>query len=575
MTTFGHLLAEAFRESPDHLCVVLQRAGQPDLTLTFRQVMEGANSYALVLKNMGVLPGDVVVIILEHSQALLFAYWGTIMHGAIPSVMPFLTEKLAPERYRNELVALLDVTRPSAIITYPEFETEVRAAIESCGADSHRNNRKPSEPGRMSIAVLLPDHIPPPSTPDFETLPAVGRHPDDLVLLQHSSGTTGLQKGVALTHRAVIKQLSVYAKAIQLNPDSDVIVSWLPLYHDMGLIACFILPILLRVPLVLMSPFDWVRAPYRLMQSVSQYRGTLTWLPNFAFNLCARTVRPRQMEGVDLNSWRAVINCSEPVRAESHAAFYTAFSSYGLRPAVLHTSYAMAENVFAVTQSPLDRSPAIIAVDPVAFISERNVRPPKSPNAGLSLLSSGQVLENAKLCVLDEKRRPVIDGIVGELALRSDCMLNEYYNRPEASKLAFKTGWYLTGDYGFMLDGEVFVTGRKKDLIIVGGKNIYPQDLEALASEVPGVHPGRVAAFGIYNDDTGTEDVVIVAEADGQTLQSWEEIADAVRAYVTKNSAIALRKVEIVEPRWILKTSSGKVNRAANREKYLQKSHSY
>ena len=194
--------------------------------------------------------------------------------------MPFLTEKLLPERYRTDLAALVSITRPEAIFTYREFEPEVRAALSITSSVR---------------TVMVSEDADPPCEPDFEQLGGLSRKPEDIVLLQHSSGTTGLQKGVALSHQAVHNQLESYRQAMHLD-ENDVIVSWLPLYHDMGLIACFLMPILLGIPLVLLSPFDWVRAPYRLMQAVTQYKGTLTWLPNFAYNFCAHKV-PRTRPG--------------------------------------------------------------------------------------------------------------------------------------------------------------------------------------------------------------------------------------------------------------------------------------
>jgi len=564
MKTFSHVLQSAYAEAPGKVSVILQQAGQPDISLTYRSLLDGAHGYARVLGRWGIQPGEVVVIILQHGADLLYAYWGTILQGAIPSIMPFLTEKLSPERYRSDLSVLISVTRPAAIITYPEFEPEVRATLSSpCW-------RSDGAVGGGSAPILiLSSEVELPSPPDFETLPGLRRASEDIVLLQHSSGTTGLQKGVALSHRAVLRQLEAYSQAIRLDLNNDVIVSWLPMYHDMGLIACFILPILFRVPLVLISPFDWVRAPYRLFQAVSQHRGTLSWLPNFAYNFCAQMIRPRHLDGVDLSSWRAVINCSEPVRPQSHAAFYEKFGPYGLRGGTLQTCYAMAENVFGVTQSSLAVGPVVTVVDSAAFISELVARPAQANKPSMILMSSGRPLKNTSLRVVDEKGGDLGDGVVGEIALQSDCMLSGYYNRPDATDKAFLHGWYLTGDYGFLLDGELFVAGRKKDMIIVGGKNIYPQDLEALAGEVPGVHVGRVVAFGIDNDELGTEDVVIIAEADEAHPVADERLADAVRLHVTKNSAVAVRRVEIVRPKWIVKTSSGKVARGANKEKYL------
>ena len=185
------------------------------------------------------------------------------------------------------------------------------------------------------------------------------------------------------------------------------------------------------------------------------------------------------------------------------------------------------------------------------------------------MLSNGPPIPDVKVRVLDEQGNDLPDRHVGEIALHSNCMLNSYYNRPDATQKAFMDGWYLTGDFGYRLDGELYVSGRKKDLIIVGGKNIYPQDLEMLAMEAPGVHPGRVAAFGLYNDETGTEDVVLLAEVDTEDLAEQESIAHSIRNAVTRGSAVALRTVLLVSPGWLIKTSSGKTARSANREKYL------
>ena len=554
MTIFPERLKSLHSRTPDRAAVNLQFAGGEELPLTYDQLLRGSASFARTLARENINPGEVVVLILQHSEELLYSFWGAILHGAIPSIMPFLTEKLSPERYRADLSSLISVTKPAAIITYPEFESDVRGALKD--GDSVR-------------AVLLTSQFEPQSEIEFETLQGFTRHAEDIVLLQHSSGTTGLQKGVALSHQAVFNQLSAYSKALSLS-EQDVTVSWLPLYHDMGLIAGFLMPILSGIPLVLMSPFDWVRAPYRLMQLVSKHRGTLSWLPNFAYNFCAQKIRDRHMEGVDLSSWRAIINCSEPVRWESHKAFYEFFSKYGLRWEALQTSYAMAENVFGVTQSQLGSEPALMDLDREAFMVERVAKSPFDGRPAMKMMSSGRPLENVRIRILDENGKDLPDRVIGEVALHSDCMLTGYFNRPDITEKAFHDGWYLTGDYGFTLARELFVSGRKKDMIIVGGKNVYPQDLEALTYEVPGVHAGRSVAFGLFDEAQGTEEVVIIAEVDSEDEKEQQRVADALRAHVTKNSAIALRHVKVVGPKWIVKTSSGKTARSANKEKFLQ-----
>jgi acyl-CoA synthetase (AMP-forming)/AMP-acid ligase II len=236
----------------------------------------------------------------------------------------------------------------------------------------------------------------------------------------------------------------------------------------------------------------------------------------------------------------------------------------------LQTSYAMAENVFGVTQSRLGSVAVVEEIDREAFMVERVAKSPFNGRPAMKIMSSGPPLENTKVKVIDITGNEVHERVIGELALQSDCMLTGYYNRPDLTEKAFRDGWYLTGDYGYISNGEVFVSGRKKDMIIVGGKNIYPQDLESLTYEVPGVHAGRSVAFGMFDETQGTEEVVIIAEVNSEDDQEQQRIADAIRLHVTKNSAIALRYVKVVGPKWILKTSSGKTARSANKEKFLR-----
>lgn len=554
MTTFSERLLSLYEQNPEKIAIHLQRAGQPDLPITYARLVREAAAFARGFAREGIQPGEVVVLILQHGEELVYAFWGAVLHGAVPSIMPFLTEKLSPERYRADLAALVSVTRPAAVVTYPEFEGEVRAALGEGG------------PVRSVMVAGRIEHV---EEAEYSSLRGLTRNEEHIVLLQHSSGTTGLQKGVALSHQAVFNQLEAYGQALGLN-SRDVIVSWLPLYHDMGLIAGFLMPVLSGLPLVLSSPFDWVRAPQKLLHSVTQYKGTLTWLPNFAYNFLAQKTRARMLEGVDLSTWRAVINCSEPVRPESHRAFVEKFAPYGLEPKALQTCYAMAENVFAVTQSDLADGPRVEEVDREAFMTERLARLAREGRPSMKVMSSGRPVANTQVRVLDAEGRPVAERVIGEIALRSDCMLSGYYNRPDETEKAFKEGWYLTGDYGYLSHGELFVSGRKKDMIIVGGKNVYPQDLEALTYEVQGVHSGRSVAFGLFDEEQGTEEVVIIVEVDAEAAGTQGKVAEAVRQYVTRNSAITLRYVRAVGPRWIIKTSSGKTARAANREKYLR-----
>jgi len=547
-------LLELARKFPEKEIIHFQKTGEKDIHLNYKQLIEGSARYTSALNESGVKPGEVVILILQQGLELVYAYFGTILNGSIPSIMPFLTEKLLPEKYRSDLVALIEITKPAAIITYQEFSNELE------------NIQAVNEFLKMILYVEMVAPNPTIFYSDFNGIKQQGK---DVVLLQHSSGTTGLQKGVALSHQAVFNQLDSYTKTLHIN-DKDVIVSWLPLYHDMGLIACFIMPILYSIPLVFMSPFDWVRAPQKLFQAITKYRGTLCWLPNFAFNFLTQKIRPNSMEGVNLSSLRAIINCSEPMRFESQHLFQETYMPYGFKPQALATCYAMAENVFAVTQDGIDKKNTYDEIDLEIFQHDRIAQKPADAKKTIKMVSAGFPIENTKVKILDEKDQELPERHLGEIVIQSNCMLNGYYNRENETRKAFINGWFKTGDLGYMADGELYIGGRKKDLIIVGGKNIYPQDIEAIVNTVEGIHPGRCVAFGIYNEEKGTEEVVVVAEINKGSEHEMKGIADQIRCQVTQSTAIALRNVYLVNKFWLIKTSSGKIARSANKEKYLK-----
>jgi len=375
---------------------------------------------------------------------------------------------------------------------------------------------------------------------------------------------------VALAHNAVLNQVASYSDAIALT-EHDVVVSWLPLYHDMGLIAGFLLPLLQGIPLVLMSPFDWVRHPSMLFQAISHYQGTLCWLPNFAYNHCTRRIRQGDLDGLSLASMRAFINCSEPVVHQSQQAFYERFQPLGLRDSMLAVSYAMAENTFAVTQSRLEQPPRLDIVDRAAVQTHSRAEPinADAPNAQVNV-SCGPAIAGTEIVVLGTEGNPVPERGIGEIAIRSSYMLSEYYKRPDLKEDLFVNGRLLTGDLGYMVDGEVYITGRKKDLMIVAGKNVYPQDIESIVNGVKDINPGRAVVFGLYDERDGTEVIAIVAESDHDSAEDVQQLKRAIRQAIAAQSTVTATYVDIVAPQWIIKTSSGKLARSANRDKWLE-----
>ncbi len=537
------------RQGPDAPAIIFLATGAKPIVVTRADFQARTRAYAAGLRKLGVKAGDLVIIAHLQNLESIDAFWGALLMGAIPSMFPTLTEKLDPDVYMRNMNELVRRSGVRLIFTSDAF-APVMARTADCPVIGS------SELAGLASAAGIADFRP----------HAPG--PEDIAFLQHSSGTTGLQKGVALSHRAVLNQLASYARAIDLRPD-DVIVSWLPLYHDMGLIAGFMQPLVQGVPLVLMSPFDWVRHPALLLRAIHDYGGTLTWLPNFAYNHLARRVRRQDLEGVRLDAMRMFINCSEPARHDSHQLFLQRFGDAGVREEMLAVSYAMAENTFAVTQTPPGRPPRLDIVDRRALSEERLARPAQADEATAILVSCGPTIPNTQAKVVDEDGRDLPERRVGEVAIRSDCMLTGYYKRPDLQPFT-PDGWYLTGDMGYIADGEVYIVGRKKDLIIHAGKNVYPQDIEAIVNQVAGVHPGRAVVFGAPDEREGTELIVVVAEVDTEDAEARKAIAKAIRQAVARSSDVTVGYVTLVGPKWLIKTSSGKIARAANREKWLR-----
>jgi fatty-acyl-CoA synthase len=483
--------AAVLRNSESQVPAIIYISTEAEAIHVSRQLFhKSALHYAAVLNQLGIAQGDLVII--AHTQNLesIYAFWGAMILGAIPSMFPTLTEKLDSEIYMRDMSELVQRSDAKIILTTDSFAPMLAARV-GC-------------PVYGSQQLLLQEETT--KTPIEISSPA----PNAIAFLQHSSGTTGIQKGVALSHKAVLNQLASYGDALELN-EADIIASWLPLYHDMGLIAGFVQPLVQGVPLILMSPFDWVRHPAMLLKTIHNYKATLCWLPNFAYNHLARTVRQRDSEGLDLSSIRAFINCSEPVRYDSHALFAERFAANGVTVNQLSVSYAMAENTFAVTQTPIGQPPNVDTVNRLVLQHELRALP--SDIEAEKIVSCGKPINGVMVKVLGDSGNVLTERQVGEILVKSNCMLTGYYKRDDLQPFDDE-GWYRTGDKGYIADGEVYIVGRSKDLIINAGKNVYPQDIEAIVNSVAGVHPGRAVAFGVQDEREGTELIAVVAEVD-------------------------------------------------------------
>lgn len=537
-------------------------------TATFADFRRRARSLAMILRNHGIASGDRVIIIMPQCIAAMTTFVGAMMLGAVPAFLAYPNFKVEPSKYRAGLAGVTANLKAKIVVIDQDFPDDLLGhvtlnATSDLGASEQTKLLRAGDVTGESENSDALAHLP-------------GReiNAQDLAFIQHSAGTTGLQKGVALTHTAVLRQVEHLARALKIDGKADRIYNWLPLYHDMGLIACFMLPMVCHTPVVMQPPIEWVMHPETMLQIISEHKCTLSWMPNFALQFVPRRTPRSRWPQYNLSSVRALINCSEPVRSSSMREFETAFSAIGLKIGVLQSSYAMAENVFAVTQSEIGQAvcPARIWADGQQFRSMHLIAPVAEGTPGaVSFTSSGRLLPSHEVQIVSDSGSGLPPGNVGEILLKSDCLFTGYYNRPDLTEKVLVDGWYHTGDLGFLVDNELYVVGRKKDLLIIGGENLYPQDIEEIVASHAAIHDGRAVAMGVYNPDLGTEEIVVVAEVEStELLANAMEIEREIRNLVVNGIGVAVRTIFLKPPKWIVKSTAGKAARSATREKLLQ-----
>ena len=541
------------RQKRSSTAIVHWTAAEGPHRWSWESLIGRAEEFASQLINRGVQYGDVCAMILRHHPDFYPLYMGVIRAGGIPAVLAYPNPRLHPEKFRQGLQGMASRSGLDWLLTEADLVPALVPAFKE-----------------TRVKLLVPLDWPRDSSQPDKVFSPRRSEPESPCLLQHSSGTTGLQKAVVLSHRTVIEHVNAYGSFLGISA-SDCVVSWLPLYHDMGLIAAFHLPLALGVPTVQIDPFEWVVAPALLLHAIASEGGTLTWLPNFAYHLLADRVHDDELEGIDLGGMRMFINCSEPVRAEAHSRFWERYREKGLRRDSLSSCYAMAEATFAVTQTPPGQAARTLKLSSTA-LSRGRVIPAGEGEATRECVSSGVAIPHCDLRVVDDNGADVQQGTVGEIVLRSPYLFSGYRNNSEATAAVIRDGTYYTGDYGFVDNAEYFVIGRKKDLIIVAGNNLYPEDIESAVAAIDGVLPGRVVAFGVFDKATGTEQVWIVAETEIE-----DDGRDSLRSAVVQAGMtidVTIANVVFVPRRWLIKSSAGKPSRSANRDRVLKEFHS-
>lgn len=505
-------------------------------------------------------PGDRVMLLLPEGLDFVPAFLGCLEAGviAVPAYPPIPVQSTQRVRTLQSIVA--DAT-PSAVVTIgaPELIDAVRTAVPPL-----------ADCWFTSVDELVADGA--------GGGPAHRIDADDIAFLQYTSGSTAMPKGVTVTHRALAHNEELIADAFG-HADGFSLVGWLPLFHDMGLIGNVLHPLWMGRHAVLMSPMSFIKRPARWLQAISTYRATTSGGPNFAYDMCTRRIPEEACEGLDLSSWRVAFNGAEPVRSSTIAEFARRFERYGFDPAAAYPCYGMAEATLLVTGSRVDGPHRELTIDPDALARGRVVEDAN----GRALVSSGIIRGERTVRIVDpETRIPVDAGHVGEVWMGGPSLPIGYWANAAATEESFRAvttdgdGPYMrSGDLGFIHDGELYITGRTKDLIIIGGRNHYPHDIEATAEDAhAAVRPGAVAAFGV-DTDFGEEVVLVVGVGQGATGSSPAArekavaITQRIRGSVAAAHGVPVADVVLVAPNAVPRTSSGKIRRRSCREAYL------
>ena len=502
----------------------------------------------------------VVLLLLPHSAELFLLQLGLVLDGRIPGILAWPTSRVDPEKYQRNLVHQLGNLPVDLLVTLPRLAENLASSlpypVAGLAIESAASFEKVFPTGTVSERLE-----------QREVCLSESETSEDALFLQFSGGTTGAQKAIVVTAPMLGAQLDTLGRTLQLGA-KDCVASWLPLYHDMGLIACYWLPLWHGAESIQIGANDWVMNPELFLSYVGRGKATFCWLPNFAFSYLSQ--RRELMRGNHrLDRVRAWINCSEPVRARSIDGFCGAFEDWGVRKDSVQASYAMAETVFAITQSKLDT--------PLATFPRAAVERGKQNQSGLTFdliddvyVSSGKPLADTEVKIVGEDGSIHREGCAGEIYVRTSSMFSGYWGAQGFQKHSLKDGWHATGDYGFLANGELYVIGRFKDIVIVGGNNVFPEDVEAVVNTIDGIYPGRVVAFGVEDKDYGTQSLAVVAEtksAAGEGDVARMEIA--IRKLILSNIGIAPRYVCVVPQRWIVKSTAGKISRRETRERFL------
>ncbi len=520
--------------------------GGDHVSVTYEQLHEEARGYAANLQALGIAPGDHVALLGPTSRNIATAIQAVWLAGATVVVLPLPMRMSSIEEFVQQTRVRIKNADVKLVVVDPDLAPFIEPA--------------PGDPTMVGWDALAG-----PGRAPASAWERPADDPDRLAILQFTSGSTSDPKGVMLPHHTVGANLDAISTATSLDPGDDVLVSWLPLYHDMGLVGLFTLGVSTGTPLVLGAPTDFMAAPSRWMEWMSTYGGTATAGPNFSYVLAARALN--RCDQLDLSRLRVALNGAEPVDPATVASFIAAGERHGLRPGAVFPAFGMAEVAIAGTFPEPMSGLRTDAVDRRVLETERYAAPVEADAEGVRHLAIlGRPVQGLEIRVVDPIAGDELkEREVGELEIRGTSVTPGYYKRPDVNIELFHDGWLRTGDLAYLLDGEMVMCGRIKDMIIVGGRNVYPEDIERALADVEGVRAGNVIAFGV-DGSQGKEGLVVVAESKSD---DHDEVRRSVAQRVRDAVGLPAKDIVLVLPGSLPKTSSGKLQRSLCKLRYL------
>jgi fatty-acyl-CoA synthase len=509
----------------------------------FSDICKEAKRIGASLQAIGLSKGARVALVLSSPQDFVLSFLGAVSAGVMPVPLypPLALGRM--DNYIDRAEGILKVSGAKVLLTSTDYVPVFQPLL---GRGSSLKSIIEIETLRAGTSAL----------PLRETTV----EPDDPCFLQFTSGSTSAPRGVIVTHGNLLANARAIIKALEVKADQDRAVSWLPLYHDMGLIGFVIASLVAQTPVVFIPTIAFVKHPGVWMETVHKYRASITFGPNFAFDLAAKRAPKNSRDPLDLSCLR-VLGCgAEPINPKTLEKFLSAFQPFGLKSNAIMPSYGMAEATLAIAFDHLYRPVQKLVIDRHAY-EVRNIALPLngeshySPNR-FELVSCGRTFEGHELRILDEKGQSLPEGRVGEIVFRGPSVTPGYFHNSEASRQLLRGGWLHTGDLGFIMRGDLYVSGRAKDLVIINGRNYPPQAIEWVVEEVTGIRKGSVVAFSV--DGTSTEKLIIIAET---TTTENPELEQAVTEQIRSAFGLPVHKVVLVGRGSIPKTSSGKLQR--------------